>query len=388
MEMLLIILLITLSVSLVFRWIGLPVILGYLVVGTIVGPHMLGILPDVAELKEFAEIGVAFLMFTIGLEFNLSKLWALRYSVFLLGGMQVLGTIAATMLVGYWLHIPVVQLIVMGCIGAMSSTAIVVKQLAEQAELHSAHGNRVIGILLFQDLAVIPILVLIGSFAGSGLHVTLSFIGLAILKGCAAVLIIIALSRYAIRPLFHVIAASKVTELFTLSTLLVVLGAAWVTQQTGLSYALGAFLAGIMLGDTEFRHQTEAEIRPFKDVLLGVFFLSIGMLVNIVEWAHTWEWIALMLCALMVGKSVLIVLLCKLLRGDTTTALRTGIILSQGGEFGFAVLTLALHNQLLPADYGQVILAALLIAFGLAPIIIRFNSTIADFFAKNHGIAK
>lgn len=374
-ETTLIIILAALVVSVVFRAFRLPPILGYLVVGAFVGPHVMGWLTDTQDIRELAEFGIALLMFTIGLEFSLSKLISLRFSVFVLGGLQVLLSIGATVLVGAALEMTLVQSLVIGCILAMSSTAIVVKQLSDQFEIQSKHGLNAVSILLFQDIAVVPILILVANLSGNALANATIVWGLA--KGIAAVVLIIAIGRWLLRPLFHLIASTRMLELFTLSVLFVAIGAAWLSNEMGMSYALGAFLAGIMLGETEFRHQIEAEIRPFRDVLLGLFFISIGMLVNISTWADTWAWILVLLAGIMLGKSLLIVLLCRFLNYDFSCATRTGVILSQGGEFGFAILSVALVNHLLPTDYGQVVLASLLISFALAPIIIKYNKTIA-----------
>lgn len=379
-ETILIVVLTALLVTVVFRIIRLPVILGYLVVGALVGPHLLGWLPDVSNISELAEFGVALLMFTIGLEFSFSKLIALKRQVFLLGGLQVLISIMITLLIGLSLKLTLVESITIGCVVAMSSTAIVIKQLAEQFELHSRHGLNAVGILLFQDLAVIPILVLIGSLSGTEMSTfSITFLW-ALTKGLLAILSIIVLGRWLLKPLFRIIASTRIIELFTLSALFVAVGSAWFTNIMGLSYALGAFLAGIMLGETEFKHQINVEIRPFRDVLLGLFFVSIGMLVDITTILDTWIWILLLLVALMIGKTVLIILLCYLSNNDWASSARTGVVLSQGGEFGFAILTLALAKGLLPPEDGQVILATLLITFALAPIIIRYNKAITNIF--------
>lgn len=379
-EATLIVVLTALIVSVVFRAIRLPVILGYLFVGTLVGPHILGWLPDTEYISELAEFGVVLLMFTIGLEFSLSKLFALRFSVFVLGTLQVLATIVITLSIGLLVQMTMIESLVVGCVVAMSSTAIVIKQLSEQFEVQSPHGLTAVGILLFQDLAVIPILVIISSLSITEQPTLPLPILWSLFKGVLAILIILGLGRWLLRPLFHLIAATRVIELFTLSVLFIAIGAAWLTQIMGISYALGAFLAGIMLGETEFRHQINVEIRPFRDVLLGLFFVSIGMLVNITTWLDTWVWILLLLIALMIGKASLIIILCRFLKYDWECAIRTGVVLSQGGEFGFAILTVALAHKLLPPEYGQVVLAVLLITFALAPIIIGYNEKIAKFF--------
>ncbi|HEX2548934.1 MAG TPA: cation:proton antiporter, partial [Gammaproteobacteria bacterium] len=308
------------------------------------------------------------------------KLFALRYAVFAMGGLQVILTITFTTAIGVFLGMSVLQALVVGSIVSMSSTAIVVKQLNDQFELQSPHGLNSIGVLLFQDLAVIPIIILIAGLAKGAEHSLSSILLWALVKGIFAIFLIFLIGRLLLRPLFRQISKTRDIELFTLTVLLVTLTGAWLTNLFGLSYALGAFLSGLMLAETEFRHQIEVEIRPFRDILLGLFFITIGMLTNVSTWADTWFWILLLVVALVLGKMLLITFISRLLGNNSPTSLRTGIILSQGGEFGFAVLTLSLSNGILPEDYGQVVLAALLISIALSPILIRFNKQIAELF--------
>ena len=367
----------SLIVSVIFRRLRLSVILGYLFVGALVGPHALKLVPHTANLNALAEFGIVFLMFTVGLEFSLPKLLSLKKSVFLIGGLQVFFSVMITTLMGILVGMPTLAALVVGSIAAMSSTAIVVKQLNDQLELQSAQGLNAIGILLFQDLAVIPIIILIAGLASSNPE-SLSIILLwALLKGIFAILLIFVIGRWLLKPVFHLISQTRAIELFTLTVLLVTLTAAWLTHIMGLSFALGAFLAGIMLAETEFRHQIEVEIRPFRDILLGLFFVTIGMLTDITSWFQTWQWILLLLFAIVPGKLLLITGISYFSGKNSSTSLRTGLILAQGGEFGFAILTLALNEKIIPADYGQVILAALLISIALSPLLIRFNKKIA-----------
>jgi monovalent cation:H+ antiporter-2, CPA2 family len=367
-----------LLVSVVFRQLHLPVILGYLLVGALVGPKAFALVPDSAYLNELSEFGIVLLMFTIGLEFSLPKLFALRYAVFVIGGLQVTITILVVTFASQGLGIAPLPAIVIGCIATMSSTAIVLKQLQDQLELYTPHGLNAVGVLLFQDLAVIPFIILIPSLA-MGTDQSLTHILLwAFLKGIVAILLIFTVGRWLLRPLFHLIAKTRAVELFTLTVLMVTLTSAWLTHTLGLSFALGAFLAGIMLAETEFRHQIEVEIRPFRDILLGLFFITIGMLTDITSWHKTWHWILLMLSALTVGKMMIVTIISRLSGNDGVTAIRTGIVLAEGSEFGFALLTIALMNGVLPPDYGQVILAALLISIALSPIFIHFNKTITN----------
>lgn len=372
-----VVLTIALVVTVVFRYLKLPVILGYLVVGAIVGPHGFDWIPDQKDIKDLAEFGVVFLMFTVGLEFSFSKIRAMKGPVFLLGGLQVLLSLVITTGVGIWVGMAPLGALIVGGIVAMSSTAIVVKQLSDQVELQERHGRNSIAILLFQDLAVIPFLILIASFADASYKALPTLLSIALIKGIVAIIVILAVGYWLLRPVFRMIAKTRVVELFTLAVLLVTLAAAWLTHALGLSYALGAFLAGIMLGETEFRHQIEIEIRPFRDVLLGLFFITIGMLVNVSTWQQTWEWIALLIVALIFGKALLIAAITRLARNSNFVSIRTGLTLAQGGEFGVAILTLALAHNLLPADYGQVVLAALILSFAVAPIFINYSGEIA-----------
>ncbi len=383
LESLLILLLIAVIITTLFRHLKIPMVLGYLIVGALVGPNGFGFVDNTQNIRDLAEFGVVFLMFTIGLEFSLSMLWELRFSAFIYGGSQVFLTTSATTVVGILLGMTLQQSLVVGGIVAMSSTAIVIKQLSDQLELKTNYGRNAVGILLFQDLAVIPLIVIITSLNMTNGNGTSSILFWALIKGIIAVLIILAAGQWLLRPMFRLISAARSLELFTLSVLLVTLGAAWLTHYLGLSLALGAFLAGIMLGETEYRQQIADEIRPFRDILLGLFFISIGMLLNIHTWGATWYWILLLFAAIVIFKAILITLLGKLFRYPISTALRTGLALSQGGEFGFAILTIALTYNVLPPDYGQVVLGALLLSIGISPLIIHFNAKIAQFILRN-----
>jgi len=379
LNVILIILLIALLVTVLFRQLHLPVILGYLLVGALVGPHALGLAPNSEDVAQLAEFGIVFLMFTIGLEFSLPKLFSLRYTVFIAGTLQVLLTISITAFIGIYLDMTALAAIIVGGIVAMSSTAIVTKELNDQLELNSPHGLNAVGILLFQDLAVIPIIILIASFSHNNAENLFSILGWALSKGLFAIFLIAILGRWLLKPLLHFTAKTRTVELFTLTALLVTLSAAQITNLFGLSYALGAFLAGIMLSETEFRHQVEVEIRPFRDILLGLFFISIGMLTNVHNWHEIAMWVGLLVIALTIGKLGLIFLISRVLGNSLSTSLRTGLVLAQGGEFGFAILTLALKNNSLPQDYGQVILAALIISLMLSPLLIHFNKKISGY---------
>ncbi len=380
LEVILCILLFALVVTSIFRRMRLSIILGYLLAGALVGPNGLALAQSSHAVQGLAEFGIVFLMFTIGLDFSLPQLFALRYPVFVIGTLQVILTIAITTTVGIFLGMTTLSALAVGSIVAMSSTAIVIKQLGDQAELYSPHGLDAVGVLLLQDLAVIPIIILIAGLAGSDHHSLTTILLFALLKGIFAIVFIFFMGRWLLRPVFRIISKTRTVELFTLTVLLVTLTSAWLTNLLGLSYALGAFLAGIMLAETEFRHQIKVEIRPFRDILLGLFFMSIGMLTDLKAWRHTWEWIGLLVTALIFGKMALVTIISRLTGHDLPVAIRTGIVLAQGGEFGFAILTLALTHAILPPEYGQVILAALLISIAISPILIHYNKQIASWF--------
>ncbi len=379
LEVILSVFFIALVVTVIFRQLKLSVILGYLFVGALVGPHALGLVPDTPSIKELAEFGIVFLMFTIGLEFSLPKLLSLKSSIFITGSLQILLSILITVAACQIFNLSILTGLVMGSIIAMSSTAIAGKQLGEQLEYYSSHGLNAIGILLLQDLAVVPLIILIAGLASNQTQNLGVILLWALAKGVLAIALILTLGHWLLKPLFRLIAKTRAIELFTLTVLLVTLTAAWITHWMGLSFALGALLAGIMLGETEFRHQIDVEIRPFRDILLGLFFITIGMLTDLSAWQTSWLEIVLLLLGLTLGKLILISTLCRLTGSEISAALRTGLILAQGGEFGFALLTLALNEKILSSQEGQTVLAALLLSIAISPIIIRFNKQIVRF---------
>ncbi len=361
------------AVVVLFLRIKLPPILGYLTLGLLVGPYGFALITDVEHTREFAEYGVVFLLFTIGLEFSLPLLIRMRGAVLGLGGFQVLFSTLATTALAMYLGFSIEVSLVLGGVVTMSSTALVIKQLTDQVELHSRHGRNAVGILLFQDIMVIPFLILVASLSNPSGDTPLISVLPALGQVLIALVVIFSLGRWVLRPLFRAVARYRSTELFTLTALTVTLGAAWITHQLGLSLALGAFIAGMMLGETEFRHQLEAEIRPFRDVLLGLFFVTIGMLLNIGLLPDIWPWVALLVVGIVLFKLLLITGLCRFAGWDSAVSLRTGMVLAHGGEFGFAILALALAANLLPGNSGQIVLATLLISMAIAPLIIKFN---------------
>jgi CPA2 family monovalent cation:H+ antiporter-2 len=368
-----------------FRRLNLPPILGYLLVGLVAGPHAMGWLEDTHATHFLGEIGVVFLLFTIGLEFSLAQFWAMRNLVLGLGGSQVVLGTAAAGGVAWMAGMGVGASLVVGGALALSSTALVVKQLTEQLELHSPHGRVAFGILLFQDLAVVPFLVIIPLMAGDGGGMLTSVLW-ALGQGVLAVAFMLAVGRWAVRPIFREVARAHSGELFTLTALLAALAAAWATHEMGLSLALGAFLAGLMLGETEFRHQVEADIRPFRDVLLGLFFITIGMQLDLSLVPSQWQWVGGLLLLLLVGKLALVAGLTRLAGYPLQTASRTGIVLAQGGEFGFALMALAISQGLFSGDAARGVLTAAVLSMALAPLLIRYNGPLVQRLVGEGGL--
>ena len=358
-----------------FRMLRLPPLLAYIFVGATIGPHGQAWIPDSPQTHALAEFGIVFLMFTIGLEFSLGQLKAMQRLVFGLGGAQVvLTTLVVFGLCLAWGMDWRVGLALGGVI-AMSSTAIVSKLLAERVELHSAHGRQTMGILLFQDLAVVPFLVLIPALAkgGDGL---LGELGIATVKAAIALALILYFGQKLVRPWFHAIARHKTSELFMLNVLLITLGLAYLTQLADLSLALGAFLAGVLISETEYRYQVEADMQPFRDVLLGLFFITIGMQLDLGTLLQHSAWVLLLLVGLLFGKLAAIFLLARAFGSNPGDALRTGLTLAQAGEFGFVLLAEAGKIPSLQPATMQIVLGAMLLSMILAPLLIYFREAI------------
>jgi monovalent cation:H+ antiporter-2, CPA2 family len=369
------------------RRLGMPPVLGYLVVGLLVGPHMLGLMADSADTKLLAEIGIVFLLFTLGLEFSWPRMVAMRREVFGIGALQVALTTLLFALICRVLGMSWLLAVAVGGALSMSSTAIVIRQLTEQDELNRTHGRLSFAILLFQDLAFVPLLALATAIAGGTALEEFSFLGLLRIvgTGLAALLVVLLLGRVLLRPLFVEIARSRLKELFTLAVLLVVLASAWLTEHAGMSLALGGFLAGMMLAETEYRHQVEAVIRPFRELLLGLFFISVGMLLDIRLVYQQFPLIAAMVIVLVTLKVFAAGLSVRPLVPTNFKALRTGMVLGGGGEFGVALLTLLLQAKAVTSPLIQPLLLALVVTMVIAPFGIRFNRTIARFLMREKG---
>ena len=381
MESLLGIIVVLLAVSVgavaLARGVRLPPLVGYLLVGLLLGPHAFGLAPDTDVTRWLAEIGVVFLMFSIGLEFSLPKLRAMRNLVFGLGGLQVLVTILVVVgvfLVTRSLHGLSWQAgVALGGAMAMSSTAMVMRLASDRGEVESTHGRPIVGVLLFQDLAVVPLLVLIPALAGFGVeeHQSLfSAIAMALGKSVLVLGIALIVGQRLIRPWLTLVAKRKSQELFTLNVLLMTLGLAWVTEHAGLSLALGAFLAGMLISETEYRYQVEADVKPYRDVLMGLFFISVGMLLDFEIVIAEWPTVLALVLGPMFFKFALIAGLAKLFHVATGAALKTGLWLCQAGEFGFVLLDPVGLNGIVPEHILQSIQASMVISMLIAPLII------------------
>ena len=288
-----------------FRAFRLPAMLAYFLVGMALGPHTFGLLPDTEATKEFAEFGIVFLMFSIGLEFSLPQLYAMRKKVLGLGGAQVFITLAIVMGIAKLAGLDWPVAFVIGSALAMSSTAIVSKILAERVDLNSRHGRLSIGVLLFQDIAVVPILVLIPALGVAGANLT-DVLGFALLKAAAMLLFLFTVGKWLINPWFNIVAGQRSRELFVMNVLMVTLLLAFATKSAGLSYALGAFIAGMLISETKFRYQVESDISPFRDILLGLFFISVGMLLNLQQIFNNLGLVLLILVAFILLKAAIV----------------------------------------------------------------------------------
>ena len=367
----------------VCRSLKLPPMLGYLAAGVLIGPHAMALAQNSEGVRHLGEFGVVFLMFAIGLEFSLPKLRAMRRQVFGLGLMQVLLTMAVVAGGGMLLSYAVGGIWDMGWqtalalsgVLAMSSTAIVVKLMAERAELESEHGRRVMGILLFQDLAVVPLLVLIPAL-GSSSDQLLVALGWALLKAMVLVGVLLTGGQRVMRWWLTLVARRKSEELFMLNLLLITLGLAWLTELAGLSLALGAFIAGVLVSETEYRHQVGTDIRPFHDVLLGLFFITIGMMLDWHILVDRWALVLALLAVPLLVKLLIIMVLARLMGATTGVALRSGLFLAQAGEFGFVLLSLTQEHGLVQPALMNPILAAMVLSMLATPFLIMHSNRI------------
>jgi CPA2 family monovalent cation:H+ antiporter-2 len=381
----LIILLLFCSVGLValLRNAKLPPMIAYFLVGLILGPSGFSVLTDSESNRHLVEFGIVFLMFTIGLEFSLPTLNSMRKILFGVGLTQVGITLLISTMLAMFVGLSFVDGFVVGAAVTMSSTAIVSKILMERLDLNTRHGKLSIGILLFQDLAVIPILILISTLSNPNFDLFQSFSNV-LLKATALFVIVFWVGKPILNWWFGIIARQKSSELFVLNVLMVTLIFAYVTDFFGLSFALGAFVAGMLISETHYRFQVESDIAPFRDILLGLFFITIGMMLNL---SLLFSNIFLILCFLIIlilFKSLLIAGLIKIFGYETGVGIRTGVILAHAGEFSFVILALAQQEKILNDYVSQLVLAVALLSMLIAPFIIQFNGRIARKLSKSY----
>ena len=365
------------------RMLKLPPMLGYLLVGVVIGPNALALAQNSEGIKHLAEFGVVFLMFVIGLEFNLPKLRAMRKHVFGLGLMQVVltivlvtvGSIFLTSLAPRLWHMSWQTALTLSGAMAMSSTAIIVKLMADRLEFETEHGKRVVGVLLFQDLAVVPLLVLIPALDAKP-EALMTALALASLKAVVLITLLLTGGQRIMRWWLTLVAQRKSEELFVLNLLLVTLGLAWLTELAGLSLALGAFIAGMLISETEYKHQVETDIRPFHDVLLGLFFITIGMLLDWHILIQNWPLVLLLTTLPVLFKLGLVTAIARATGGSMGVSLRTGLYLAQAGEFGFVLLTLGSQHDLVPPQLLNPVLASMVLSMLAAPFMVMYSNAI------------
>ena len=374
---------VAISVVVLFQRLQIPTSLGYLLVGVILGPYTMGPTVSMPELATLSEFGIVFLLFTIGLSFSLPQLNALRHQILGLGTGQVVFT---TLLVGSisWLAgLPGAAAFVIGAVFAQSSTTIISSLLTEQGEENSQHGRLGLAMSVFQDVTAVPFLVIIPVLAVSiSATVLATSLGWALAKAVLAFALVFYAGRWLLRPLFNFVSEHRSFEMFTLAVLLVALLAAWTTNNLGLSLAFGGFLAGMMLGDTEFRHQVESSIRPFRDVLLGLFFIGIGMRFNPAEIVSIWHWALLGTLLILASKVAIVAALVRGIGVDTRVAWRTGLMMSVGGEFGLALIAIALDSGVIDMQLGQIAITSVLLSMIAGAVLIRFNDPLTARLVK------
>jgi CPA2 family monovalent cation:H+ antiporter-2 len=380
---LLVLLLASLASVLLFQRLRLPDILAYLFAGGLVGPFGFGMVTNDANIHFLSELGLVFLMFELGLEFSVRQLLHLSRAVFGLGSLQMLLTLSVfASALFFALHWPIGATLVVAGSLALSSTALVVRELRSLKLINRHHAQLAVGVLIFQDLAALLGLILVPALAGNGeraLHEQLLHVAE---KGGILVVILTGAGKWLLPSIFHEVARSRSEEIFVLTVLVIILLSAWLTQAFGLSMALGAFLTGVMLGEGEFRHQVEVDIRPFKDILMGVFFASVGMQIDFGLLVEEGRIVLLGIVLLILAKSVVITLAARLMGESATTGSKTGIILAQASEFGLALITLGAQLGVLAPRIASLALAIVVGSLILAPWLIRYNFEISQWVGR------
>lgn len=357
-------------------------VLGYLAAGALIGPFGLNMVSDTEEARLLAEFGVVFLLFAIGLELSFERLIVMRRLVFGLGTLQVAISGLVIGIVCLFVGLSPIEAFIIGGALALSSTAFVIQLLNERGEFATHHGRAAFAILLFQDLAVVPLLVILPLLGDGSLGSIALAIVIAVAKAGAALVIIVLIGRLVLRPAYRYIAQTKAQELFTAVTLLIVLGIGWATQTVGLSMALGAFLAGLLVSESEYRHQVEADIGPFRGILIGLFFMTVGMGIDVTLAFDNVLWLSLIVIGLMVTKTVIAAGLAMSFGQSPTASIRAGALLCQGGEFAFVLFEIASADSLLSEEVTQVLILAIAISMALTPLFVMGAGKIARAFDR------
>lgn len=362
---------------------GFGSVLGYLCAGILIGPFGFGFIHEPEHILHFAELGVVFLLFIIGLELKPARLWVMRKMVFGLGTAQVLVSAAVIAALAWFYGLETEAAVVVGLILALSSTAFVLQMLAEKKQLNSQFGRAAFSILLLQDLAVIPLIAVLPMLgASAGLESGFDLMELGMMIGTLVLLIVG--GHLALKPVLYTVAAAGIPELFTATALLVVIGSALLMDFAGMSMVLGAFIAGMLLADSEYRHQLEADIVPFKGLLLGLFFIAVGMTVNISLLLEVPARIMLLVAGLMVSKAVVLIVLARMFgMCDRRNALSLAAVMSQGGEFAFVLFALAARERLVPAGVIDELILAVAVSMLLTPFVYLLN----EYFGAKLGTA-
>ena len=370
-----------------FRSMNLPPVLGYLLVGALGGPHALNLMQSSEDASHLAEFGVVFLMFSIGLEFSLGRLMAMKRIVFGLGMVQVIGSVAVVTMIGGLNGLSWTASFALGGILAMSSTAILSKLLTDRMELDKRHGRETIGVLLFQDIAVVPLLILLPALSRPAEELLFT-LGIAALKAVVLLLLVLVFGQRLMRWWFTVVAQRRSGELFMLNVLLITLGLAWLSELVGLSLALGAFLAGMLISETEYRYQVEEDIKPFRDVLLGLFFVTVGMLLDVMEVLYNLPAVIGLLLGLLVLKFGIVFIASRVFGSTVGTAMRSSLWLCAGGEFGFVLLSQVMGLGLMPDGLAQITVAALVLSMLLAPLIVQASDKLVMRFVASEWLLR
>ncbi|MGV1869465.1 monovalent cation:proton antiporter-2 (CPA2) family protein [Agrobacterium rosae] len=354
----------------IFKRIGLGSVLGYLAAGLVIGPFGFGAFSDPQAIIHIAELGVVMFLFIIGLEMQPSRLWSMRKDIFGLGALQVLTCMAGLTLIGLALGFSLIPSFVAGTGFVLTSTAIVMQMLQERNSVSTLKGQRIIAILLFEDLAIVPLLVLVTFLGAGGETVTLTERFTSIGIALAAIVALILAGRYLLNPFFRLLAASGAREVMTAAALLVVLGSALLMQVSGLSMAMGAFLAGVLLSESSFRHQLEADIEPFRGILLGLFFLGVGMAIDLTVIAANWQLVLMSVVAYMLIKALLIYGVARVVGTCQRESIERAVLMAQGGEFAFVLYSAAVAAGILDAEANAVLTATIIISMILTPLMV------------------